>query len=237
MNTEDNNGIVYIAIDYTGQYIDEFQSSYNSLRKFYSGGVTLITNQNIVIDDLNVITVSTIEEKWHKMVLNKPRYLPLSPYRKSIFLDTDTVILDDFSELFTILDHFDFCATTSPMDYGWPESENGVILEGCLTHNTGVLGYNSSPLSLKVLSDWYEIYKERLSFNKKGNDQTPFLESILKNKARVCTLPNNYNLRTRWPSNLTRGKVKIIHDRMLSQDFIDSINHTTRVRSITKFND
>lgn len=235
MNIQNENGIVYIVIDDTGQYVDEFQSSYRSLRKFYSGEVTLITNQNIVVDNINVIKVPITQANWHQTILNKPKYLSLSPYKKSIFLDTDTIILADFLELFNLLDHFDFCATTSPMDYCWPRSQGGKVLEGCLTYNTGVLGYSSRDLSLKVINDWFELYKQRLKSNLKGNDQTPFLESVIRNKARVCTLPNNYNLRTRWPSNLTRGEVKIVHDRGLSQDFIDSINHKTGIRSITKF--
>lgn len=226
-------GIVYLVIDESGKYIDEFKKSYNSLRQFYSGDVTLITNLKVSIDNLNIIKTENSFCDWRTMLLNKPKHLKLSPYEKSIFLDTDTIILDNFSELFTILDHFDFCAATGPMDYKWPRI-NGRELVGYLPYNTGVLGYNSNKLCQNVFEDWLNFYQDRLDLNLGGNDQTPFLESVFKHKANVCTLPNNYNLRTNFPANLTRDKVKILHDRQLDKNFINKVNANLKVRVISK---
>ena len=233
MKNLSKEGIVYLVIDESGKYIDEFRKSYNSLRQFYSGDVTLITNLKVSIDNLNIIKTESSFGDWRAMLLNKPKHLKFSIYEKSIFLDTDTIILDNFSELFKILDHFDFCATTGPMDYNWPRIK-GQELVGYLPYNTGVLGYNSSELCQNVIDDWLKFYRDRLDLNLAGNDQTPFLESVFKHKANVCTLPNNYNLRTDFPANLARDKIKILHGRKLNKNFINKVNPNLKVRVISK---
>lgn len=226
-------GIVYMVIGNSENYIKEFKRSYFSLRKFYKGGVTLITNSDISLEGVDVISVDCENLDWFRMVLNKPKYLKLSPYKKTIFLDSDTLIIEDFSEMFDILSHFDFCATLSPMDYAWPRV-GGKKMIGYLPHNTGVIGFNCNSKCMDVFEDWYSLYEERINLELSGNDQTPFMESLYKNQASICTLPFNYNLRTNFPGNLVAGKVCILHDRTLPQKFVNSINESLEIRLIEK---
>lgn len=228
MNHKNKEGVVYLVVGDDLKYVREFEKSYNSLREHYSGPVSIITNCEIDIPDVNVIDVKSSAQDWQSGLLNKPKHLYSSPYRKTVFLDTDTIILDNFNELFDLLDHFDICAALSPVDFHWP-SVNGKKLIGYLPYNTGVLAYNTSGKCKKVFSDWYKLYENYLQHDlpRYFNDQTPFNESVLKNKAQVCTLPNNYNLRANCVGNLVRGKVKILHDRRVGEKLLHFCKHKT----------
>ena len=235
MKTQNDTGITYLIVGSDDKYLREFKKSYNSLRNHYDGAVTLITDKDIKLSDLNIITVDSFGCNRQSYLLNKPKYLPLSPYKKTIFLDTDTIILEDFSELFILLDNFDFCATIGPMDFNWPCPSNK-LLPGYMPYNTGVLGYTSNECCQNVFTDWFKNYKQYLKTDlpKDFSDQTPFNEAVFLNKAYVCTLPNNYNLRTVFPGILVKHKIKIVHDRNVNKKFIDSINTNLDMRVITK---
>ena len=52
-----NNGIIYIVTGKEDLYINEFKQSYNSLRKHYSGEVSLITDGEILFNNRDILTL------------------------------------------------------------------------------------------------------------------------------------------------------------------------------------
>jgi hypothetical protein len=101
-------GVIYVA---TGDhYRDEAVGACTSLKQFMPHmPVVLFTDVHDVLSPFD-----------HVIVLDNPscdfadriRGIQNSPFARTIFLDTDTCVCDDISDLFDLLDHFDLAAAT-----------------------------------------------------------------------------------------------------------------------------
>ena len=177
-----------------------------------------------------------LESVWFSSLYYKAMATKYTPYDKTIALDCDVTVVGELNELYDVLDHYDFAACLAPLDHHWP-TVNNVQLSGITPFNTGVLCYNKSKICENTLDDWAKIYFSKLESNEIGphsyqGDQTSFTESVLSNRASVCTLHNRYNLRTIHYHEVTSGEVKIIHDRSIDNNFVEKINKNKDIRYI-----
>ena len=62
--------------------------------------------------------VITIEDPQYSYV-DKVNAMPLSPYNRTLFLDTDTYVYASLEHLFVLLDRFELAAAHDPWRYGY----------------------------------------------------------------------------------------------------------------------
>ncbi len=140
--------------------------------------------------------------------------MKLTPFPKTLFLDSDTYALAPVYELIDLLDDFDFAAAHD--EHRFSEFEP---VPYCYSEfNSGVVAYRKTPLTLEVMDQIYETYLEKFRDKsrwtlKRIGDQGAVRRVFYERKdVRVCALTPEYNLRayTAW---FAVGRVRIVHAR------------------------
>jgi hypothetical protein len=104
-----DKGVVYVAMG--ARFVEEAQVSARSVRKHMPNlPITLFTDSPPAESDLfdRVVHLTRSGPKPHR---DKLIGMLQSPYEHTLFLDTDTFVGADVSELFQILQTFDMAAT------------------------------------------------------------------------------------------------------------------------------
>lgn len=133
-----------------------------------------------------------------------------APYDRVAFIDTDTRIVGDLSDVFQVLDRFHLALAHEPTrgwDYQTPAPPAFCEL------NTGFIVFRNSP-EVRVFFDlWQEEY--RRTFTKQGlrNDQPAFRSALWQSEhIRVATLPSEYHCICGKPVSIA-WEAKLLHDR------------------------
>lgn len=196
-----SRGVVYIAM---GQkYIEEACYSVASLKKNTDIAVTIFTNKSIHIELFNNVIVV---EKPNFNFMDKAFYMYRSPYENTLFLDTDTYIMSDISELFLLLEKFDIVAAHEPNRFVAKITE---IPSSFIELNTGVILFKKSIQVKYFFQNWLALYQQNFKWM---NDQPAFRLALYKSKLRLATLPPEYNCRFNSPVRIN-GRVNILHGR------------------------
>jgi len=197
-------GFIYVA---SGQrYVDEATISATSLRNMMpSAQIHLHTDLDrrpSVFD-----SVSLLEDCRYNCHDKVPPLLD-SPFEKTVFLDTDTYVCGDLTEVEALLDRFDllFCHTA----YRDPNPLQG--LPAAFTEfNTGMVAFRKNERTTRFLHRWIDLYDEM------GHraDQPSFRKALWEDpEIKFYVLPPEYNFRTIFPGFIGGGsEVKIIHGR------------------------
>ncbi len=206
-------GIIYVA---TGaRFVAECIQSLHSLRRFAPAlDVTVFTD---LPGDLREFTD---DPHTHCGVLPNPQgnfadktaAFQLSPYEKTLFLDADTTICRDPSEVFQLLDQFDIAAT---METYQPRPLPDVP-EVFPEFNAGAILYRRSPAMAQFLLAWDNLYAahKKLANPIKG-EQPAFREVLYRSELRFSPLPVVFNFHAEHPIILPAGAtVSVFHGRM-----------------------
>lgn len=165
------NVSLYTNIDFS----DPWKCS--DMKNFYVDNMLGIKQRNI-----NII----YEPKIRMSHIAKAQALLNSPYKKTIFLDIDTMIHRKVIEdIFKVLDEFDF---TCSHGNNWAR---GSIYPDL---NTGVIGVRNNDFTKKQLSIWIERF---VKINNES-DQKSFREIFLKNKKNFYILPHWFQSRPQF---------------------------------------
>lgn len=143
-----------------------------------------------------IIDMTNLQEKgWFK----KPKALYHAPAKKTVWLDTDCQVLDDLSDIFSLLQEDKLNMVE---DRPWAKRRGGVQF------NSGVVGIVKKPLILGMWADWCRTSEqvgdqETLSANLNPITQIKYINP----------LPNSYNwLRLQIENdNEPARNAKIIH--------------------------
>lgn len=201
----ETRGVVYIA---SGEkYIEEAKTSVKSLKKHNPElEATLYTNDSINPKEFDQI--KQIERPVASMSdsLINPEMMP---YDKNLFLDSDTYVNKNISELFSVLDKFDilFCHN--------PGGKRIKHLPKCFRkYNTGVIAYKNNQEIEKLFKKWEEYQEKSSDPNReyRGGNQAAFARAVYESQPGFLTLPPEYNVRIPVCGTLD-GEVKILHGR------------------------
>jgi hypothetical protein len=137
-----------------------------------------------------------------------------SPYDKTVYLDTDIFVTEDFTDIFSLLDKFDIAATEDPTRTGTGAVPNygADIPESFPEYNTGVVAYNSNKKVNKHFVQWQEEYTEHREAH--PHDQPSFWKLLYESDLRIGTLPREYNCMCRESDKLI-GTAKLFHGRLI----------------------
>ena len=227
-----SRGILYVA---TGaSFVHEAVDSLKEVKKWMPGiPVTIFTDRPQLANGFfeNVQTI----KRGHNPFLDKVRAIALSPYKKTLFLDTDTYMCQDCRELFELLDRFEIMAAHAPFRMSQYRNQP-YPFSGCSEAfpemNTGVIAYRDNKAVSDFLQRWVQLYQEVLDKNVYTNDQPAFRQAIFESSLSVYILPPEYNFRSGLPAFAGGfAKVKIVHGRNHRIEWLaERINQNENVR-------
>lgn len=135
-----------------------------------------------------------------------------TPFDRTLFLDTDTYVYSDVSELFDVLDEFDLAAAHVP-HWGVHDRTSRDVPECYPEFNTGVLAFRDGDPVRDLFDRWREEYERDLDAGE-NEDQFSFRRVSYESDARIATLPGRYNIRYDRIGKVV-GEGKIFHGRLL----------------------
>ncbi|MBX2990806.1 MAG: hypothetical protein KF749_06505 [Bacteroidetes bacterium] len=153
-----------------------------------------------------------------------------APYVKNVFLDTDTLVAGDISDLFVLLDRVEFAAAHAPGHSGarMHPYESPELPAAFTQFNTGVVGFVKSERTHKVFERWRELYESNPQHR---HDQPALREALFYSDISVYVLPPEYNFLVGHA--YLSGPVKIFHSSIMRnspREFINLINQHTGPR-------
>lgn len=207
MRVRDGDGFVYAAN--TQGYIDEALASLASLRRFLpEAPVTIIAPSDLIVPSLPHVEWLEPLGTYDSPII-KAEAIRV-PYKRAVFIDTDTRIIGDISGLFEILDGFDLALAHEPLrgwDYATPAA--GAFCE----LNTGVIAFRNSPQVQAFFAEWVRVYDRMRQEQGLRNDQPAFREALWHDRVlRHATLPSEFHLITgrgngiAWHALLLHGR-------------------------------
>jgi hypothetical protein len=204
-----NSGCCYVAN--TSGYLEEAMRSLASLR--------------VHMPDINVAVIAPRELFRFGAPVNHWVPLPpgrsgpivktaarLAPYDRVLFLDTDTYVAGDISDLFSILDAFDLALAHEPTR-GWDYET--VAPKSFCELNTGVIAFKKSTRIEAFFDKWELKYDEMRSEQRLKNDQPAFRTALwMSTEIRHATLPSEYHficgsgkgMAIAWEARLLHGR-------------------------------
>lgn len=187
-----NIGIIYVA---TGKkYIQMAIRSARSVRKHHPKinihlfGDWKEQGFNFDISCAPFTSVEGVEDPNYR---SKVDYMGRSPYDRTLYLDTDTRVVKDISNLFDILERFDIALAHAPERVRRLMNWRIEIPESFPQFNSGVVLFKRSEDTSKLLQDWKEAFHSA----KFRSDQITLRELLWSSDLRIATLPPEYNLR------------------------------------------
>jgi lipopolysaccharide biosynthesis glycosyltransferase len=150
-------------------------------------------------------------EHFNKKTSFKLQAILNSPYDKTIFQDKDTYVCEDISDIFIVLDRYDFGLAHSPFRY----PSNSHAPKAFPELNSGVMAWRKNEKSEECLNQWEALMmKQRESKDDSGQDQHSLRDALFLSDIYLYVLPPEYNYRSDYPGFLGKGsKIKIIHAR------------------------
>jgi hypothetical protein len=209
-------GVTYLA--FGARFLEEAEASAASLKAHNPGlPVTVFTNapgRAACFDQVLPITA----EQFHKTL--KPQCLLQSPYARTLYLDTDAYVCGDVTDLFPLLDRFEFAATYTQgrvigRDLRYMPDMVGQVPWSFPQFNSGAMLYGNNETVRRMLARWADLIEQNdhLAEERKTRltDQTPLREAVYLSDVQLLTLPLEYNCRGRM--GFLRDRVRVLHGR------------------------
>ena len=196
LNKKLENGFMYIV--FGDPFNKEAKLSVESLLKFNPEvNVAIFTDNVDIFKKFNTNNVLLYEIK-PKHIRAKVDYISKSPFSNTIYLDSDTLIVDNIEEIFINFKRDDVlvtqCFERKREKYS-SIKEYSSIPYSFSEVNGGFLGFNDSPASKRFLKIWKKkFYKYRKMTS--GWDQISLRIALWKSEVKICNLPYEYNIRS-----------------------------------------
>lgn len=201
-------GVIYVAIG--DKYIREAVVSAQSLKKHSPNlHVTLFTTSEVEVPCFDSVLPAHIPPGLDYMNLRKAGSLLKSPYMHTLYLDADTYICGDISDMFQLLGRCDIAMCFSSRRR--PPNYTGEIPEWFPERNSGVILYQNTPKVMRLFEEWLDICRENYRKSKSGYDQVSMWTALYRNE-EVClgALSTEFNCRVACPM-MVGSRVYIIH--------------------------
>jgi hypothetical protein len=133
-----------------------------------------------------------------------------APFERCVFLDTDTYVSGDLSDLFGLLENFDLAAapeTLRGLHYSLPG-----VPAAFAEFNTGVLAFRRNVVVEAFFKSWWEDYQRLHASHGFVADQPAFRWTAFRSPVRLAPLPSEYHFIALTP-NYTMWQVRLLHGR------------------------
>ena len=189
-------GFLYIA--FGESFTKEALMSIKSLKRFNQEPVALFTDQEQTKDFDGLVDLYAKIDPKH--IRAKVDFINQTPFQKTVYLDSDTLIVRNISDMFDVLDRFDVALTNDyarkRTKYSKLVPEYAEIPYAFSEVNGGIMAYNNSLATNTFLSMWREyFYKYFKETN--GWDQVSLRISLWRSNVRIHHFPFEYNIRSK----------------------------------------
>jgi len=177
----DERGVIYVASGQLRYGCEAIASARSAAEKMPGIPVSLFTDLpellGRVIEPFECILPipepAAAEAERHHPKLGKIRSIASSPYRKTLFLDSDTrVLARDVARLFDLLDECDFAAVPCT-----PRTSRSCALYGPM-FNTGVVAYRRSARTAALFRAWEQAMLYHLGLVGRTVGAIPYLSRL-----------------------------------------------------------
>ena len=188
-------GFLYIA--FGEAFTKEALMSIKSLKRFNNEPVALFTDRAQDETFEGLVDLYAKIEPQH--IRAKVDFISQSPFKNTIYLDSDTLIVRNISDMFDVLKRFDVAVTN---DYARKRTKYSKIVPeyseipyAFSEVNGGIMAYNDSLTTNTFLAMWREyFYKYFKETN--GWDQVSLRISLWRSNVRIHHFPFEYNIRS-----------------------------------------
>lgn len=198
-------GVIYVAIG--KESFSNFERSYKSLAANTNTKITLFTDQERCLDDIDIVKIGNQRDPF-KVREGKIQSILNTPYERTVYLDADTFVAGDITPMFSLLDKFDLAAAFSSQKLS---KSSATVPDIFPEFNSGIFAYKIDKV-LVLFSNWLKLYKQKMknpdSFDFK--DEPPFREALYSSDVRFAVLPTEWNYYIHFP-HVVKGYVKILH--------------------------
>lgn len=243
-----SEGVVYIA---TGEeYCNQAANSARTVKNHNTTDVALICSEADadLFEDTDIFDhIILIDDPFYDL-RDKAYYLDKSPYDKTIYVDSDVVILGDITPMFSLLERVDLALAYTR--YRPLVSINGI--PDCFTEpNGGVLAFDQRHIN-GFFDNWVGFYEDQIENGREDDtvripgadsmkeassfgryhDQPPLREALFHTDVDYHILPPEYNYKGHGA--YASDKIKIFHygdmDPSLSSKFSAVLNESSGPR-------
>lgn len=147
---------------------------------------------------------------------SKVEYLAYTPYERTLYLDADSIVVSDITEMFDLLDRFDIALSHAHRRLEGIQSWRVSLPKAFSQFNGGVILYKWNNKIEQFCKDWSKYY----SIAGFKRDQVTLRELLWKSDMHLYVLPPEYNFRYFYKlAFLTKKEVrpKILHYRHVFQ--------------------
>jgi hypothetical protein len=140
-----------------------------------------------------------------------------SPFERTIYLDSDTYVVDEIAHVLQLLDHYDVAVAYAPAYRGLADPE---VPRAFYEFNTGVLAWRASDRVSAFMRSWEETYVAWLheepfagagkASRSRRADQPAFRRCAWEHGLRLFVLAPEYNFRLGYPTTVVE-RVRVIH--------------------------
>jgi hypothetical protein len=140
-----------------------------------------------------------------------------SPFERTIYLDSDTFVVDEIVHLLSLLDHYDIAVAYAPAYRGL---DDPAVPAAFYEFNTGVLAWRASERVADFMRSWEQTYIAWLgdepfagagkASRSRRADQPAFRRCAWEHGLRLFVLGPEYNLRLGYPAAVV-DRVRVIH--------------------------
>lgn len=205
-----SRGVLYIA--FGDLFLKEVAFSAESLKKYNPDlHTTIFTDQEVsseLFDERHLVSADPRHRR------HKVDFIGQSPYERTLFLDTDTIINHRIDDLFELLDVFDLVAAhdlaRKRLTYSNVMPEYKEIPYAFSEINTGVMAFRKNALTDDLFRTWHDTFYKFIG--KCQWDQPSMRISLWQScqrGLRLYIVPVEYNLRSR----AVREKNRRLHEQ------------------------
>lgn len=201
------NGFAYVFN--SSGYFAEAERSYKSLRHHMPDAeVAFVTHPDLIDPRRTDVVWVELNETYDTPIVKTEAFRV--PFDKCIFLDTDTRVVRDCSDIFRLLERYDLALAHEPTR-GWDYSTSAP--KPFCELNTGVLAFRKNQVTQEFFEKWRFTYQRMRNELSLINDQPSFRETLWNSpKIRHSTLPSEYHLITGKPNSIA-WDAHILHGR------------------------
>lgn len=237
MTTISKNGFLYCAVG--NDYYKRAVRSYQSVQLVNPSLKASIYTDNQKVDEYWEMIIPSVEQQAvsdKNMMIYKLDALLTTPYEKTIYLDADTLVLENIDELFLLLDKFDLI-----LCHGHNRNKRFNLIRNAVTESgnnifSAKIPYCFSPLqggliiyNKRTTLDFFKKLKEKYLSLKYFDDQAILRELLWDNNLRFYILPPEYNfnslkyLQLLKRNNFEIARPKIFHYTKHRHDNVDKL--------------
>lgn len=205
-------GVIYSG---TGSfYIGEAIASARSSMRHNALAHLLFASEPVA--DAQGLEVALFEPSGNPYV-DKIANMRRSPFERTLYLDSDTFVVDEIGHVLQLLDNYDLAVAFAP---AYRRLEDPEVPAAFYEFNTGVLAWRSSERVATFMRSWEETYKAwlqeepfpgggRASRGRRA-DQPSFRRCAWQHQLRLFVLAPEYNFRLGYPATVVE-RVHVIH--------------------------